>query len=181
MAVPPIKRVTPGFRPPLVSPALPLPEVPSVSFGDLVRLLAEGIADAQMALDRASAEMAVELANSQVEIVPVITETVDKDGNVRFSRADPQTVSLLEIGIMPTFYQFREATVEVSMDVHIVESTNEQTKTKSRGLFASTRDVQMDRRFNRDTKVASRLTATLVPVPSPIRIEPARRTVRSEE
>ncbi|WP_310475619.1 hypothetical protein [Sandarakinorhabdus sp.] len=180
MAIEPIKRGVPGFRPPLVSPAQPLPEVANVSFGDLVRMLAEGIADAQLALDRASAEMAVELANSQVDIVPVITETVDKDGNVSFSRADLQTVSLLEIGIMPTFYQFREATIEVSMDVHIVESTNEQTKQKSRGLFASTRDVQMDRRFNRDTKMASRLTAVLVPVPSPIRIEPIRRTERSD-
>ncbi len=171
----------PGFRKPLVAPGQPMPEVANVSFGDLVRMLAEGIADAQHALDRSSAEMAVELAQSEVEIVPVITETIDDDGISRFTRAEPQTVSLLDIGIMPTFYQFREATIEISMDVHIVESTNEQTKETSRGLFASTRDVQMDRRFNRDTKVASRLTATLVPVPSPIRIEPERRTVRSEK
>ncbi len=180
MAVPPIKRGVPGFRAPLVSPAQPLPEVANVSFGDLVRMLAEGIADAQLALDRSSAEMALELAQSQVEIVPAIIETVDADGNIKFSRAETQTVSLLEIGIMPTFYQFREATVEVSMDVHIVESENEQTKQKRLGLFASTREVQLDRRFNRETRVASRLTAVLVPVPSPIRIEPERRTTRED-
>ncbi len=180
MAIPPISRGVPGFRPPIVSPAKPLPEVSNVSFGDLVRMLAEGIADAQMALDRASAEMAVELAKAEIEIVPAITETIDAEGRVTFTRAPTQKVSLLEIGITPTFYQFREATVEVAMDIHIVESENEQTKQKSRGLFASTRDVQMDRRFNRDTKITSRLTAVLVPVPSPIRIEPVRRTETKE-
>jgi hypothetical protein len=176
MALPP---QTPfrGFRPPIVAPTQSFPETANVSFGDLVRLLAEGIADAQSALDRASADMAVELANTNVDIVPTITETIAADGSVTFERGKPQTVSLLELGLTPTFYQFAEATVDVAMDVHIVESENEMTKEKRSGLFVSTREVTLDRKFNRDTKATTRLTAKLVPVPSPIRIDPVRNTI----
>lgn len=180
MALPIAKLPFRGFRPPIVAPDKPLPETANVSFGDLVRMLAEGIADAQSALDRASAEMAVELAETEVEIVASITEIIDKDGSISFERGKPQKVSLLELGLTPTFYQFSQATVEVAMDVHLVESEDEKTKEKRTGLFASTREIALDRKFNRDTKISSRLTATLVPVPSPIRVEPVRTTIKKD-
>lgn len=176
MALPPGKAFR-GFRPPIVAPSQTFPETASVSFGDLVRLMAEGIADAQSALDRASADMAVELADTQVEIVQTITETIAEDGSVTFERGKPQSVSLLELGLTPTFYQFAEATIDVAMDMHIVQSEDEQTKEKRSGLFASTREVTLDRKFNRDVTTTTRLTAKLVPVPSPIRIDPVRRTI----
>lgn len=177
MALPPASGAFRGFRPPIVAPTKTFPETANVSFADLVRMLAQGIADAQTALDRASAETAVELAQTTIDIVPSITETVDENGNVTFAPAETQTVSLLEIGLTPTFYQFSEATVDVAMDVHIVESEDEQTKEKRSGLFASTREVTLDRKFNRDTTTSTRMTAKLVPVPSPLRIDPVRRTI----
>lgn len=170
-----------AFRPPIVAPTQALPEAANLSFGDLVRLLAEGIADAQSALDKASAEMAAELATNFVDIVPTITETIAADGSVTFERGAPQKISLLELGLTPTFYQFAEATVDVVMDVHIVTSEDETTKEKRTGIFASTREVTLDRKFNRDVKSTTRLTAKLVPVPSPLRIDPVRRTVVKEE
>lgn len=178
MALPP--QVFRGFRPPIVAPTKSFPETANVSFADLVRMMAEGIADAQAALDRSSAETALELAQTEVEIVPTITETIAADGSVTFSRGAPQKVSLLEIGLTPTFYQFSEATVDVAMDVRLVESENEQTKEKRSGLFVSTREVTIDRKFNRDTTTTTRLSAKLVPVPSPIRIDPVRNTVAKE-
>ena len=168
---------TRGFRPPIVAPTKAVAETAGVSFGDLVRMLAEGIADAQTALDRAAAETMVDLAATMVDIVPAITETVAADGTVTFVQAAPQRVSLLEIGVTPTFYQFAEATVDVAMDVHIVQSEDEQTKAKRSGLFASTREVTLDRKFNRDTTTSTRMTVKLVPVPSPLRIDPVRRTI----
>jgi hypothetical protein len=179
MALPP-KDAFRGFRPPIVAPTQSFPETANVSFGDLVRMLAEGIADAQSALDKASADMAVELAQTNIDIVPTITETIAADGSVTFERGAPQTVSLLEIGLTPTFYQFSEATVEVAMDMHLVESEDSTTKEKRTGLFASTREVTLDRKFNRDTTTSTRLTVKLVPVPSPLRIDPVRRTVVPE-
>ncbi len=170
------------FRPPIVPPAVPVRETPSVSFADLVRMLAEGIASAQAELDRASVDMIQELADATVAIVPRITETIDADGNVTYERAEPQEVSLLELGVTPTFYQFSEATVEVAMDLKLVENLEEKGEGRNRfGLFAGTAAIQAERKLNRDVSVSSKLTARLVPVPSPIRVEPVRQTVRADE
>ncbi|HAB37678.1 MAG TPA: hypothetical protein DCE52_06735 [Rhodobacteraceae bacterium] len=147
------------------------------SFADLVRMMAEGIADAQQSLDRSSAEMLVDLADTRVDVVRNITEVIDEKGAITYENGPAQSVSLLELGMLPTFYQFSEATVEVSMDLHVVENVDEKSQTKGRKtLFANTRDIRMERKLNRDVKMASKLTATLVPVPVPLRLEPSRTT-----
>lgn len=165
-----------GFRPPVVAPDFKRAEVAEVSFGDLVRMLAESIADGQAALDRSSAELVVELANTHVDVVPRITETVQADGSITYETAAAQSVSLLELGVTPTFYAFSEATVEVSMDLKLVESLTETTEGKRFGLFAGTSSLRAERKLNRDVTVSSKLTATLVPVPSPLRLTPERTT-----
>ena len=165
------------FRPPLIDAAEPVHETPQVSFGDLVRLLAEGIADAQLSLDRASAAMVEELASTTVSFIPSVTETVAADGTVTFEHAPTREISLLELGVTPTFYAFREATVEVAMDIKVVEQDTETSAGKKRfGLFAGTADIRTERKLNRDVSVHSKLTATLIPVPSPLRINPTRTT-----
>lgn len=181
--MPPVPRAAAlrAFRPPIVAPDVGVRETPSVSFADLVRMLAEGIADAQTSLDRASADLLQELAQATVTIVPRITETIDADGNVTFEQAEGQEVSLLDLGVTPTFYQFSQATVEVVMDVKVVESEREEGTGRRRlGLFAGTSDVRAERKLNRDVRVHSKLTATLVPVPMPLRLEPTRTTTTPE-
>jgi hypothetical protein len=103
---------------------------------------------------------------------------VTEDGSVVFTQGKAREVSLLELGLTPTFYAFREATVEVVMDVKVVEQETETTSGRERrfGLFANTRDVRTERKLNRDVTVHSKLTATLVPVPSPLRVDPTRTT-----
>lgn len=167
------------FRTPLFKPDTAVVETPATSFADLVRMLAEGIADAQLALDRSSAEMVTELAGTRVDVVPTITETVAEDGSVTYVQGKPQSVSLLELGVKPTFYQFSQATVEVSMDLKLVEQLNENgtRKTGGLGLFAETANIRFERKLNRDVSVHSRMTATLVPVPAPLRLDIPRRTV----
>jgi len=170
-----------AFRTPVVPAETKVNEVPSTSFADLVRMLAEGIADAQLSLDRASAEMLVELAGTRVDVVRNITEKIDEKGNITYQAGEPQSVSLLELGMLPTFYQFSQATVEVAMDLQIVENTTESTETKGRKtLFANTSNIRTERKLGRDVKIASKLTATLVPVPPPLRIEPSRKTETKE-
>jgi hypothetical protein len=170
-----------AFREPIVGPEIPVRESPSVSFADLVRMLAEGIADAQASLDRASAELVQELAATTVQIVPRVEEVIDDEGNVTFEQADPQEVSLLSLGVVPTFYQFSQATVEVVMDMKIVESEQESGQgTRRFGLFAGTAGVRAERKLNRDVTVHSKVTATLVPVPMPLRLEPTRTTTTPE-
>lgn len=170
-----------AFRPTIVPAAAKVNEVPSTSFADLVRMLSEGIADAQISLDRASAEMLVELAGTRVDIVRSITETINEKGEITYKADAPQSVSLLELGMLPTFYQFSQATVEVAMDLQIVEDTDQTSETKGRKtLFANTSDIRTERKLGRDVKIASKLTATLVPVPSPLRLEPSRTTETKE-
>nr|WP_240048908.1 hypothetical protein [Parerythrobacter lutipelagi] len=165
------------FRPALAKANVPQRPTDIVSFADLVRMMAEGVADAQLALDRTSAEMTKELAETTVEIVPQVTEVIDRDGNVTYKQGKAREVSLLELGVEPTFYQFSSATVEATMDLHIVESVDSTTKEKRRvGLFAGTQDIKTDRAFNRDMRSTSKLTATMVPVPRPVRIGPLRTT-----
>ena len=166
-----------AFREPIVAPDVPVRESPSVSFADLVRMLAEGIADAQTSLDRASADLVQELAAAKVKIVPRVEEVIDEEGNVTFEEADPQEVSLLSLGVTPTFYQFSQATVEVVMDIKVVEQEQESgTGRRNYGLFAGTAEVRAERKLNRDVTVHSKVTATLVPVPMPLRLEPSRTT-----
>lgn len=166
-----------AFRSPIVKPEVPVRETPSVSFGDLVRMLAEGIADAQASLDRSSAEQVVELANTRVKVVSSITETIDENGNVTYETGALREVSLLDLGVTPTFYQFSEAKVEVTMDIKIVENVTESGTTPKRySLFADTAGVRFERKLNRDVTISSKLTATLIPVPMPIRLEPTRVT-----
>lgn len=163
-------------RPPVVPVDVGQAEVDSVSFGDLVRMVGESIADAQRRLDETSAGLVRELAETKVEIVPSITETIAEDGTVTAQPAPVREVSLLELGISPTFYQFSQATVEVSMDLKVAEVTDTQTNTKDKRLFAGTRELRSERKLNRDVSVSSKLTATLVPVPSPLRLDPVRTT-----
>lgn len=140
-----------AFRTPIVPAETKVKEVPSTSFADLIRMLSEGIADAQLSLDRASAEMLVELADTKVEVVRNITEVIDEKGDVTFKEGERQTVSLLELGMTPTFYQFSQATVEVAMDLEIVE--NETSETKGRKtLFANTSNIRTERKLGRDVK-----------------------------
>jgi hypothetical protein len=171
-----------AFRDPIVAPEVPVRESPSVSFADLVRMLAEGIADAQTSLDRASADLVEELAATTVSIVPQVTETIDADGKVTYEQAEPQDISLLSLGLTPTFYQFSQATVEVVMDIKVVEQEQVREDGKRNyGLFAGTADVRTERKLNRDVTVHSKVTATLVPVPMPLRLEPVRTTTTPAE
>lgn len=164
-----------GFHEPIVSPSAPVKDVPSLSFPDLVRMLAEGIADAQASLDRSAVEMVEELAATKVPVVPEVREIVDEDGAIAYEEGRPREVSLLSLGIMPTFYQFSESTVEVSMDISIVEEGRESKSQKPRyGLRAGTAALQAERRLHREVGAHSKLKATLVPVPMPARLEPSR-------
>ena len=67
------------------------------------------------------------------------------------------------------------------MDLQIVENVTESKEVKGlKTLFANTSNIRMERKLGHDVKIASKLTATLVPVPSPLRIEPSRKTETKE-
>jgi hypothetical protein len=145
----------------------------------MVVKLALGIAEAQKALDENSVETAKALAETTVPLVLAVTQTIAADGTVTFTNADPVNVSLLQIGLLPTFYQFSEATIEVSMDIKTTTSseTNIKVGAKAKVGFAMwsasiSVDVSHNRKFGKEVHGTSRLVTKLVPVPPPPRIAP---------
>lgn len=154
-------------------------ELLDVPLPQMVTQLALGIADAQRALDRNSIETATALATETIEIVPVITQTIAADGTVSFSSPTPVEMSLIQIGLLPTFYQFAEATIEVSMDIKTTSSTETSVKVSSEfGLkfkvFSASikAEVSHNRKFGKEVHGTSRLITRLQPVPPPPLLQP---------
>ncbi len=151
--------------------AVPLPE--------MVMKLGLGIAEAQRALDENSVETAQLLAETTVPLVLAVTQVIAADGTVTFTNADPVNVSLLQIGLMPTFYQFSEATIEVSMDIKTTSSreTNVKVSAKAKAGFACfsasiNTEVSHNRKFGKEVHGTSKLVTKMTPVPPPPRIAP---------
>ena len=164
------------IKEPLLSPAVKVRETEQVSLTDLIRLVALSVADAQAALDRSSAALVKELAETSVEIIPNIQESVNKEGAVEYAHGKPRKVSLLGLGVMPTFYQFSQTVIEVRMDLKISETGSESGTKRGFALMADTGGIRFERKLNRDVSVSSKVTTTLVPVPMPLRLEPVRTT-----
>ena len=97
-------------------------ELLNVPLPDMVVKLALGIAEAQRALDENSVETAKALADTTIPLVMAVTQTIAADGSVSFTNAAPVDVSLLQIGMLPTFYLFAENTIEVTIDIKTTTS-----------------------------------------------------------
>jgi hypothetical protein len=154
-------------------------ELLDVPLPDMVSKLALGIAAGQSALDENSVETAQLLADTTIGLVLSVTQTIDKDGNVSYTQSPPVDVSLLQIGLMPTFYQFSKSEIEVSMDIKTTTSseTNVKVGAKAKAGFglwsASVRmDASHSRKSGKDVHGTSHLIVTMEPVPPPPRIAP---------
>ena len=154
-------------------------ELLDVPLPDMVTKLALGIADAQRALDENSVETAELLADTKIDVIPAFTQTIAADGAVTFTAATPVEMSLIQVGLNPAFYQFAEASIEVTMDIKTTTSseTNIKVGFKASVGFAmwssSVRvDVSHNRKFQKEVHGTSRLFTKMVPVPPPPRIFP---------
>jgi hypothetical protein len=154
-------------------------ELLDVPLPDMVTKLALGIAEAQRALDENSIETAKTLATDTIEVVPALTHTISAAGEHTFEAAEPVEMSLLQVGLNPAFYQFAEASIEVTMDIKTTTSseTNIKVGFKAKVGFAcwsaSVRvDVSHNRKFQKEVRGTSRLFVKMVPVPPPPRIFP---------
>lgn len=153
-------------------------ELLDVPLPEMVTKLAMGIASAQAALDENSVETAKMLAETSVEVVLAVTQTISATGDVTFAQATG-TMSLIQLGLLPTFYQFAEATIEVTMDIKTTTSTDTNIKVSSKAKVgfacwsASVNvDVSHNRKFQKEVRGTSRLLTRLVPVPPPERLKP---------
>src|SRR6202012_5991907 len=97
-------------------------ELQEVQFGELIRSIAQRIADGQHALDMAAVQTLSALATTYVDVIPEVSEvitpqpiTVPISGHpsievtgarVTAVASDPIQISALQAGLLPTFYQF---------------------------------------------------------------------------
>lgn len=158
-------------------------ELLEVPLPDLVANLALGIAKAQKALDENSVQTAEALASQKIKVIPAITEKIT-DEKVEFVPSPEVEMSLLQVGLNPTFYQFSESTIEVGMDIKTTTTTETSVKVTAEAKVgfsvwsASIKaDVSFNRKFGQEVHGTSKMVVKLVPVPPPQNLLPKLEVV----
>lgn len=181
-----------------------------VPFAEMVRNLGVAIADGQTALDRNSLETLKELVATEVEVITEVTEVIEPEerqveaggetitvtgATVNASGVAPRTrrINMLQAGLLPTFYQFTEASIEVKLSITMREDRASQTGAHqgsseygrsggwwgfgSSRAYASSVDYRTQNTYSYQATGASVLRALLRPVPPPARLAPSVTTV----
>lgn len=172
-------------------------ELLDVPIADLVRDLAAAVAEGQLALDRASIETLRFLADpaNAIDLVPEITEVITAtstsvqvgDGQVKVpgvavQQQPAQTVKtpLLQAGLLPTFYQFSEALIEVKLSISVQQTSETETEGKRPGFHAGRRmlvraapvNFRSASTYSYNANGSSLLRVVMKPVPPPPRLLP---------
>jgi len=173
-------------------------ELSEVPIAELISNLAKGIADGQQALDLASVQTLITLSNTMVNLVPEVTEVITPSpfevqisghapveitgARVTASAAAPVTMSALQAGLVPSFYQFTEATIALKLSVQIREATETDTDGTSRPIFllyGSSVNFKTQNTYSYQADASSSVTVTVKPVPAPPRLTPSTVTVNA--
>lgn len=197
-------------------------ELLNVPFPDMIFKMANAIAQGQRRLDKSSLDTARALAKARVSVIPDIYEIVEKKklsdtletgatlpgastGDVetiavRTETAKAVSMTLMQAGLMPTFYQFTESLIEVKISIsHRSSSSSEfevgadfemSTEAEAHGslfgfggsasvstTFASHVNYKSASTYDYSAEGSSLLRTTLKPVPPPARIIPRIVTV----
>jgi hypothetical protein len=175
----------------------------AVPFPKMVLSLAQAIAKGQLALDQASLNTLKVLAKTKFDYMPEITEVlsprpftvegVEVTGvDVTLTPDPPVTfpMTLLQAGIVPSFYQFTESVIEVKMAISAKTETKSEfefgleTEASAGFLFASGSvsshvNFKTQNTYSYSVEGSSLLRTTLKPTPPPQRMMPRFITVNT--
>lgn len=177
-------------------------ELLDVPIADMVRDLAAAVAEGQLALDRASIDTLKFLAHeaNAIDLIPQITEVIAPQPSsvkvngqevaipgvsVTQQPATPVKTTLLQAGLLPTFYQFTEALIEVKLSVTLREAGTTQTAPRPGFLkrsvmaYAAPINFRNASTYTHTTEGSSLLRITMKPVPPPVRLAPDVVTVNA--
>jgi hypothetical protein len=168
-----------------------------IPFAEMVRNLALAIAEGQTALDANSLNTLEALASTQIDVVTDLTEIIEPDervvevegrpirvtgARIRPSGVHSMPMTMVQAGLLPTFYQFSQASIEVKLTITLREvgESEEEIQTVGPGFlglgrskaFASSVDYRHQNKYSYSATGASVLRATMVPVPPPSRVTP---------
>lgn len=177
-------------------------ELLDVPIADMVRDLAAAVAEGQLSLDRASIETlkflaseanAIDLIPQVIEVIAPTTTTLIVGGenvavpgvSVTQQPVAPVKTTLLQAGLLPTFYQFTEALIEIKMSVSLKQASATQTEGRPgfarRGIiaFAAPVNFRSQSTYSHTAEGSSLLRVTMKPVPPPVRLAPDVVTVNA--
>lgn len=182
-------------------------ELADIPFGDMVRNLAAAVAEGQLALDRSSIETLKFLADeaNAVALIPEIAEVIEKAEQtvktptaedparattietvrVRSEPAPPVKTTLLQAGILPTFYQFTEAVIDVKLSITMRRTAQSETQGRpgfagrSVMAFAAPFNFRSKNTYSYEASGTSALRITMRPVPPPPRLMPDITTINT--
>lgn len=173
-------------------------ELQEVDFGELVRSIAQGIADGQRALDLSSIKTLQVLANTTVNVIPEVTEVITPTpfqvnvsglppvwvtgARVLASASEPVPMTALQAGLLPTFYQFTEATIQLKVSIQLRQAQETDTDgNKQTGIFAFASHVNFrtQNTFSYSVDAAATVNVTMRPVPPANQLHPSIITVNA--
>jgi hypothetical protein len=177
-------------------------ELLDVPIADMVRDLAGAVAEGQLALDRASIDTlkflasqanAIELIPEVVEVIAPTNSSVGVNGqnvnvpgvSITQQPTSPVKTTLLQAGLLPTFYQFTEALIEVKLSVTLKQTSTTETSgrpgfgKRSVMAFAAPVNFRNASTYSHTAEGSSLLRVTMKPVPAPVRLAPDVVTVNA--
>jgi hypothetical protein len=173
-------------------------ELQEANFGDLLGSIAQGIAASQQALDMSSIQTLITLSNTMVDIIPEISEVITPQpltvpisgqpsievtgARVTATASDPISMTALQAGVQPTFYQFTDVEIALKISVQLRQATQVNTDGSTQvGLFAFASHVNFrtQNTYSYQVDASSSVTASLKPVPPNTRLTPSTITVNA--
>ena len=168
--------------------------------GDIIRDVALSIADAQMGLDAASTRNAEFMSGRVVLRDQETGELEDAEGNptntptvvssqVMFGHdinsegeRIPRLVSMMELGFVPTFYQFVDTMIEIKLSLRLTGTGGNHSRVSQQGntwgqsarslsIHASTVDAGFASSYGYSADMATTVTTKIVPIPPPAALE----------
>ncbi len=181
-------------------------ELLDIPFADMVRNLASAVAEGQFALDQGSIETLKFLVDEKnaIELIPEIAEIIEKTSRtvktttpageetvtvdgvaLRADPGKPVKTTLLQAGILPTFYQFTEALIEVKLSITMKRTEESDIEGRPGFLkrrvmaFGSTVNYRTANTYSYTAQGSSLLRITMKPVPAPARLLPDIVTINT--
>jgi hypothetical protein len=137
-----------------------------VPFPAMIRSMGLAIAEAQFELDRVGLRMAQMMAGKyQIEVVdpddPEKTVVEEREAYVSF---DGKSMSMLELGFTPTFYQFVDTIIEVKISISMSYSSEYKKASSRSSTSRASPSRLLQRRGVRALQLGQRLVRVEVPV-----------------
>ncbi|ASJ71984.1 ComEA family DNA-binding protein [Granulosicoccus antarcticus] len=146
------------------------------SMAEVIHSVALAIAHAQFELDRSSIVAAAALAGATTD-GEAASAMVPFGREVNAGQLEPRYVSMVELGFVPTFYQFVDTVIDMKLSISLRRTrwdggrTGQKYSSGTLGVTAKPVDANFSSTYNYRADLASSVRTKLVPIPPPPALE----------